>query len=308
MAYTHEHYTILLSFNEQSIYIKLTDTVNFMCYEGNFESCDFPKNFSLQEMYTVLQKCFQGEEHYSFIVQSLSGNLKLFFKALIGGFVNVGFSIFVKEKILSNDGQLTINFNRLEQKQAYEVQQLAKRCETLDNRCNSLEKALQKQSEDFYRILDRLDVLIFPTNKITCQSQFPRAMPKISSETLEINCQEFSHVRFENLRTFYKLKKLVIRQFFSVYSDLTYVANNTVTDLELVCEGHSTFTSLKGFTNFPSLTSLTVVSAPGLANVVAMLKSAPHKINSFKFQGCTSVNVVEMQTYCQENKIFVAFS
>lgn len=308
MAYIHEHYTILLSFNEQSIYIKLTDTVNFMCYEGNFESCDFPKNFSLQEMYTVLQKCFQGEEHYSFIVQSLSGNLKLFFKALIGGFVNVGFSIFVKEKILSNDGQLTINFNRLEQKQAYDVQQLVRRCETLDNRCNSLENALQKQSEDFYRILDRLDVLIFPTKSISCQSQFPRAMPKISSETLEINCQEFSHMRFENLRTFYKLKKLVIRQFFSVYSDLTYVANNTVTDLELVCEGHSTFTSLKGFTNFPNLTSLTVVSAPGLTNVVAMLKSAPHKINTFKFQGCTSVNVVEMQTYCQENKIFVAFS
>ena len=145
MTYTHGHYTVLLSQNEQSIFIKLTDTVNFMCYEGNLESSDFPKNYSLVENFTILQKCFAALNDYRVTLTTMTGNMKLQVKALVGGFVRVDFAIFVKEKILSNDGQLTLNFNRMEQKQDHAVQNLAKRCEALDNRCKTLETALAKQ-------------------------------------------------------------------------------------------------------------------------------------------------------------------
>jgi hypothetical protein len=210
---------------------------------------------------------------------------------------------------LSNDGQLTMNFNRIEQRQELINQSLVERCETLDKRCNALEAQLEKQSKEFYQILDQLDVLLFPTNQISCQTQLPIAMPKISSETLAINSHNFgSPMRFENLSKFYQLKKLVIRQFHTVCNDLTRLSNKTVLDLELICEGQSHFNSLKGIDNFPNLTSLTVIGAPGLTNVVATLKSVPHKIKTFKFQTCAGINVVEMQTYCQENKFFVAFS
>jgi hypothetical protein len=218
------------------------------------------------------------------------------------------FAIFVKEKILSNDGQLTLNFNRMEQKQDHAVQNLVKRCEALDNRCKTLETALAKQSEDFFRVIDRLDVMLFPTQHITCQSQFPTAFPKISCEELTINAQQFNHMRFENLYIFYKLKLLKINHFYGLINNLKNMSNESVIELELTCNGQSTFTSLEGFKNFPNLTTLTVITAPALTNVVATLKSAPHKIKTLKFQGCAAINVVELQTYCQENKIFVALS
>lgn len=308
MTYAHGHYTVLLSQNEQSIFIKLTDTVNFMCYEGNLESSDFPKNFSLVENFTILQKCFEALNDYSVTLSTMTGNLKLQVKALVGGFVRVDFAIFVKEKILSNDGQLTLNFNRMEQKQDHAVQNLAKRCEALDNRCKTLETALAKQGEEFFKVIDRLDVMLFPTQQISCQSQFPLAFPKISCEELTINAQHFNHMRFENLYIFYKLKRLKINHVYGLINNLETMSNESVIELELTCNGQSTFTSLEGFKNFPSLTTLTVITAPALKNVVQSLNSAPHKIKTLKFQGCAAINVVELQTYCQENKIFVALS
>ncbi len=306
--FTHGHYTVLLSQNDQTIYIKLTDTVNFMCYEGNLESSDFPKNYSLVENFTILQKCFEALNDYRVTISTMTGNLKLGFKALVGGFVRVDFAIFVKEKILSNDGQLTLNFNRMEQKQDHAVQNLVKRCEALDNRCKTLETALAKQGEEFFRIIDRLDVLLFPTQQITCQSQFPTAFPKISCEELFIqDAHQFGQIRLENLSIFYKLKKLKIQNFVSI-ANLSLLSNETVTELEMNCASNGSFKSLEGFKNFPNLTTLTVITSPALTNVVATLKSAPHKIKTLKFQGCAAINVVELQTYCQENKIFVALS
>lgn len=310
MTYTHGHYTVLLSQNEQSIFIKLTDTVNFMCYEGNLESSDFPKNYSLVENFTILQKCFEALHDYRVTLSTMTGNLKLHVKALVGGFVRVDFAIFVKEKILSNDGQLTLNFNRMEQKQDHAVQNLAKRCEALDNRCKTLETALAKQSEDFFKVIDRLDVLMFApsSHRFSCSTQFPIAMPKISCEELFIqNAHQFGQMRLENLSIFYKLKTLKIHNFLNI-PNLSLLSNETVTELELNCASNGSFTSLEGFKNFPSLTTLTVITAPALKNVVQSLNSAPHKIKTLKFQGCAAINVVELQTYCQENKIFVALS
>jgi hypothetical protein len=149
---------------------------------------------------------------------------------------------------------------------------------------------------------------LFPPTSIGDQSQFPTALPKISSEELVINAQQYNHMRFQNLSIFYKLKVLKINTFHGVKTNLKDLSNETVTELELNCSSQSTFKSLDGFENFPGLTTLTVITAPGLTNVVQTLKSAPHKIKTIKFQGCGAVNVVELQTYCQENKIFLALS
>jgi hypothetical protein len=281
-----------------------------MCYEGNLESSDFPKNYSLVENFTILQKCFEALNDYRVTLTVMTGNMKLGFKALVGGFMRVDFAIFVKEKILSNDGQLTLNFNRMEQKQDHAVQNLVKRCEALDNRCKTLETALTKQGEEFFRVIDRLDVLMFAPcpHRISCHTQFPIAMPKISCEELFIqNAHQFGQIRLENLSIFYKLKKLKIHNFINI-TNLSLLSNETVTELEMNCASNGSFTSLEGFKNFPNLTTLTVITAPALTNVVQSLKSAPHKIKTLKFQGCAAINVVELQTYCQENKIFVALS
>ena len=310
-SYTHGSFAVQLSHPDpNAVYLKITDTLNFVCYEGNLQSSDFKKDFAIADQYAILQKCFEDAEHYSVTLSPTSGNLKLKFVALIGGILHWELIVFVKEKILSNDGKLTLDFNRMEQKQEMAIQGLVKRCETLDRRCKLLEDTLEKQSKEFFHVIDRIDVSLYAhcPHRMSCPSQFPIAMPKISCEEITIdNAASFGNMRFENLSVFYKLKKLKISNFIQK-PDLTTLANETVTELELQSGGNGTFTSLKGFENFPSLTTLTVISAPGLTNVVAVLKSKPHKIKTLKFQGCGGVNVVELQTYCQENKIFVALS
>lgn len=308
-TFTFDNYSVILSFDgDRTIYIKLTDKVNFMVYEANLTGNDFAKDLfapSMAERFTVMCKCFGSEKNYSRTTSIVNGNLKLKFTGVLDDFLRIGFDVYLKEKILSNDGQLTMNFNRIEQRQELVNQSLVERCDALDKRCNALETQLEKQSKEFYQILDQLDVLLFPASQMSCHSQFPIAMPKISSETLDVNQAAMGQLRFENLSTFYKLRKLTIRSF--TLSNLERMKNNTITDLELHGSG-TAFNSLKGIENFPNLTSLTVSGAPGLTNVVATLKSVPHKIKTFKFQTCAGINVVEMQTYCQENKFFVAFS
>ena len=310
-SYTHGSFSILLSQPDaNTVYLKITDTHNFMCYEGNLQPSDFKKDFTIADQYAIIQKCFEEEEGGDYVVtmSATSGNLKLKFNALVGGILHFELVIFVKEKILSGDGRLTLDFNRMEQKQEMANQLLVKRCDALEKRCNGLENALLKQEQKFFKIIDRLDILMFPTQQVTCQSQFPRAMPKISSEEITIsNAQEFRVMRLENLSTFYKLKKLKIHNFI-ITPSLASFANETVTNLEFDCGNNPAFNSLTGFDNFPNLDSLTVISAPGLTNVVTVLKSKPHKIKTLKFQTCAGINVVELQTYCQENKIFVALS
>ena len=309
-SYTHGSFSILLSQPDtNAVYLKITDTLNFMCYEGNLQPSDFKKDFTIADQYAIIQKCFEEESgDYAVSMSATSGNLKLKFNALVGGILHFELVIFVKEKILSGDGRLTLDFNRMEQKQEMANQALVKRCDALEKRCKDLEHALVKQGKDFFKIIDRLDILMFPTKQVTCQTQFPQAFPKISSEEITLNAQQFGHMRFENLSTFYKLKQLKIHQFHNLKHNLDSFANETVTHLELDCSGQPTFNSLTGFENFPNLESLTVISAPGLTNVVAVLKSKPHKIKTLKFQTCAAINVVELQTYCQENKIFVALS
>lgn len=310
-SFVHGVYTVVLSHNEKNIYIKLTDTVNFMCYEDTFLERDFSKHFSFLEHGVILRKCLeQTDEAYRVTLIPEANNLKLQVNALVGGIIHVDFTLFVSEKILSNDGQLTLTFNRLTQKQEHDVKELTKKYDLLTKRCEALETALRTQRDEFFKVIDRLDVLLFAPHVISDQSHFNSYVPKISCENLDINCSAFGNsnaqFRFNNLIMFYKLRQLRLQAF--IKPNLKDFSNSTLIEIELNCGNNGTFASLEGFTNFPSLTTLTVITAPGLTNVVQTLKSAPHKIKTIKFQGCGGVNVVELQTYCQENKIFLALS
>ena len=73
------------------------------------------------------------------------------------------------------------------------------------------------------------------------------------------------------------------------------------------CSG-GTFTSLEGIQNFPNLEILTITNAPGLRDVVSILKLRKHNIKTLKLNLCQAVNIVELQTYCQVNNVFLAIS
>ena len=305
-AFTIKNYTILTSLNERSIYMKITDTVGFMCYEGTVEPSGLRISIALADAYVIINNCFAEESGYVVNIIVSSGNMKLKFNAVIGGFLKMEFDVFLKEKIMSNDGQLTMSFNRIEQKQEIALQSLAKRCEDLEAQLKTQNSLMGTEIARLVDIISKLEVPIAPTQQWTCNSQ-KQFVANIASTVLEIHNTATSSFVQRSVNTFYQLEKLIFLNFNGIHN-LTSMSNKTVKEIEIRAHNQAQLVSLQGIENFPELNVLTVISAPGLTNVVKTLSETKHKIKTLKFQGCAAINVVELQTYCQVNGVFLALS
>lgn len=290
-TFSTKQYSIATSKGDRTLYIKVVDIVAYLCYEGNLEY----KGSSLDDTYTIVTKCFADEPDYKYTLSITNGTMKIGFSATIGGFFKIAFDAFLKEKVMSGDGQLTMNFMRLEQ------------------HCNKLEKQLEEQQkkseQDIQRLMDiigKMDVFVAPAHHWTHRTHTHHTA-NIASTVVTIQNADTQMFIERNIAAFYKLQKLTIGNFISM-PNLKNMSNATVTEIELQCAGSGTFTSLEGINNFPNLEILFVTSAPGLNNVVTVLKATTHKIKTLKIQACAQVNVVELQTYCQTNKIMLAIS
>ena len=301
-TFSYKNYSIVLSMNERSIYMKIIDTINFLSYEGNVDLKELRVSIDLEGAYKIMVCCFKEETNYLVTISVNSGVLKLAFNAVIGGFLKMNFEVLLREKLMSNDGQLTLNFNKLEQKQAQAIDTLTKKCADLEENVNKMLK-----------IIDCCQIFMTnihgPSGWCDIQSNTQTIMNNISSK--EITMTDQGQTIWNNIKVFYQLTKFTITNFNAGnnINNLSKFGNNNLKELILNCvSGHPSFSSLSGIENFPNLEILTITSAPGLRDVVKVLTDAKHKIKTLKFQGCTGVNVVELQTYCQVNKVFLAIS
>jgi len=305
-AFTIKNYTILTSLNERSIYMKITDTVGFMCYEGTVEPSGLRISIALADAHVIINNCFAEESGYVVNISVSSGNMKLKFNAVVGGFLKMEFDVFLKEKIMSNDGQLTMSFNRIEQKQEIALQSLAKRCEELEAQLKTQSSLMGAEIGRLVDIISKLEVPIAPTHHWSDNGQ-KQFVANIASTVLEIHNTATSAFVPRNVNTFYQLEKLIFLNFNEI-PNLSSMSNKTVNEIEIRAHNQGQLVSLQGIENFPELNVLTVVQAPGLTNVVKTLSETKHKIKTLKFQGCGGINVVELQTYCQVNGVFLALS
>ena len=302
-TFNYKNYSVVLSLNERAIYLKIIDNINFLSYEGNVDLKELRVSIDLEGAYKIMINCFKEQEiNYSVIISVNTGVLKLAFNALIGGFLKMNFEVLLREKLMSNDGQLTLNFNKLEQKQAQAIDILTKKCA-------DLEAGLTKMKQ----IIDCCQIFmtnIYSSSGHWCdiQSNSQTRLNNISAK--EITMQDHGQTIWKNINVFYQLEKFTITNFNSGnnINNLAGFSNQNLTELVLNCAGHATFNSLYGIENFPNLEILTITGTPGLKDVVTVLKATKHKIKTLKFQQCTGVNVVELQTYCQVNNIFLALS
>ncbi len=301
-TFNYKSYSVVLSLNERAIYLKIIDTINFLSYEGNVDLKELRLSIDIDGAYKIMVSCFKEETNYSVCISVNSGILKLAFNALIGGFLKMNFDVLLREKLMSNDGQLTLNFNKLEQKQAQAIDMLTKKCADLEANVNKMQQ-----------IIDCCQ--IFMTNIYTpqghwcdIQSNSQTYLNNISAK--EIAITDHGQTIWNNISVFYQLTKFTIANFNAGnnISNLSKFSNSNLTELILNCCAHASFTSLEGIQGFPSLEILTITSAPGLRDVVTVLKATKHKIKTLKFQACAAVNVVELQTYCQVNNVFLAIS
>jgi hypothetical protein len=180
----------------------------------------------------------------------------------------------------------------------------------LTKKCADLEANVNKMQQ----IIDCCQ--IFMTNIYTPQGNWCDIQTTSTTTHLnnisakEITMQDHGQTIWKNIRVFYQLEKFTITNFNTGnnMNNLAKFSNNNLKELTLNCCTHASFVSLTGIENFPNLEILTITSAPGLKDVVTALKATEHKIKTLKFQACTGVNVVELQTYCQVNNIFLALS
>ena len=150
---SYKNYSVTISLNERAIYLKIIDTINFLSYEGNIDLKELRIPVDLDAAYKVMLNSFKEEKDYSVCINANSGNLKIIFNALFAGFLKINFEVLLREKLMSNDGQLTLNFNKLEQKQAQAIDSLTKKCA-------DLEGALAKQQQNFTEQLEFLKGVI----------------------------------------------------------------------------------------------------------------------------------------------------
>ena len=321
----------IASLNERTIYIKVSDAVNYTVYESNIELKELRLSLDLEDAYKIIVRCLEGskgpvasegsyngasEGSYRVTTSVNTGIMKMAFSARVEGFLKINFDIILKEKIMSNDGQLTLSMNRIEQKQTMAIEELTKKCADLEETITKQQQNFTEQLEFLKGVINGIDIFTSPSHHWTAvaQTQFTA---NIASTELTLNGD--GNFNAKSIASFYQLKKLTIAGFSSQSSlggicsspgrpiALSGMHNKTLKEMILHCSG-GTFTSLQGIHGFPNLEILTVTSAPGLTNVVSILSQTKHTIKTLKFQTCAAVNVVELQTYCQVNGIFLALS
>jgi len=284
-----EKYSIVSSLNERNIYVKVIDRIIFMCYEANIDSKELRLPIELNNTYQLMSKCFNRVPGYTATLTISSGIMKIMFNALVEGYLKISFEIILREKVMSNDSQLTMNFHRIEQKQEQAVQHLTERLSQLE------------------RIVEAISYAEF--NMFTT-----------SHNSTHNSCQQFWKVNttemtltgnywdFGKLKLFYQLQKLTLSNcgdnscHFIGFKN-SNIKNDTVKELILTTINGGQFISLAGLDGFPNLEKLTIKTCPQLRDVVNVLNNYKHKIHTIDITGCGAINNTEIMTYCQKNNI-----
>jgi len=279
-AFTIKNYSILTSLNKTQIYIKMMDTVTHLSYETNLDQGELRLSTSLEDTYKIITHCFAEDAGYKVVISVKSGVLKLKFHAVIGGFLKLDFDVLLKEKLLSNDAQLTLFMNQLEQRQESVV-------ETLTKRCNELASLIMAQETRFNQLESLLNTISCAEIELRLNAFFP-----INSQTVTI--QGDAHLKVDKMSYLYKLQKIVFTSF--SFPDFTSFKNGTLR--EMTIESASKLTGFKGLDGFPNLETLSILGAPGLKDFSGLYKTGS-KLKYLKIPEASAT----LQQFCKEHKI-----
>ena len=282
MSFEFENYSIISSLNERTIYIKVIDTITFMCYESNVDSKELRLSIELCDSYKLMCKCFHLESGYNVIITVNTGIMKLSFAAIVEGYLKINFEIMLREKVMSNDGQLTLNFNRIEQKQSQAIQVLTQKLAQLEGLVDALSYA-------------EIYMLTTPHNQSHNSNQLYWKM-NTTEMTLHSNYWDYSKICL-----LYKLEKLTL----TGCTDITNFKTNKISNKtvkELIFNGLSGLHVITGLDSFPQLEKITFTTCP-IKDLVTVLNSYKHKIKHINIKACAQINNTELMTYCQKNNI-----
>jgi hypothetical protein len=288
------NYSVLSSLNERTIYMKITDNLGFLQYESNIDIKELRLNLDLADAYTIIKNCFQKKDGYNVVLTHVTGNLKLNFNALVGGFLKMNFELLMKERVMSNDSQLTSTINRLEQK------------------ISCLEKQVIQKNKEFLDLTEKLSysTCCIWNGTIICDSSFrnsglkPWLFPLMNIKELRI--EDCRVVNLQLIKNLYCLEKICFANF--THNDIFSSGLYSDSLKEFCIYNSGNINSLKGIENLSGLTTINLNDCTNLTDVPTILGSYNCKIKHIGVNRCRIINVVEIQTFCQKNGIELTIS
>ena len=309
-AFIIKHYTILTSFSNRTIYMKFTDTIGFINYETYLDNSDFHLSLPLESVYQLMTNCFAEDAGYSVDITISGKTMTLRFRAQINGFIMYDFPVHIKEKMITTEGQLTLNFNRMEERQT-QLERMVQKWTTdavasVDKRCNDAIASIDRQCNDAIASVDNLlsslqsrvskleSIVVNAELNIRLNSAF------VSLGTTSLTIPADNYLKLDKLVYLYNLQRLSFAPI--TLTDLSGCKHPHIKELYLDGGNTTHFRSLFGIANMPSIEHISIINAPGITSVSESLPST-HKIKSMCVKGCPGLNIEGLSIYCRVNHI-----
>jgi len=139
-SYQINNLYIMCSCTERAIYMKIMDKFTHTCYEGNTD----PKEIrglvgTISDIYRLINKCL-SEETVEFSVNN--GIMKCGFETCLESIFTLKFDILLREKILGQDGEVSLKIFDLEQQLRESREQIEKLEQRLIERENEMKQEI----------------------------------------------------------------------------------------------------------------------------------------------------------------------
>jgi len=248
-------------------------------------------SFDIKDIYQLITKSFEAfakdDESSGFSVKPSIDNavLQLQFHCIVGGFLNVTFDLRMREKLMSNDAQLSINLQRIEHKQREEFDQFTER---------------MKRMETILEALGHAEICFMHVNNTDFLFSHPIS---IKALTIDASSRPISDYSFIKIKHFYQLETLDLHNC-NNQSTPSQLSNPNVKKLTI--RRCNTFTNASFITNFPNLQELRMESIDLAFNAdfVTTIKTVKHNIEKFTFIRCPlSSLTAELTSYCNQTGI-----
>ena len=290
------------------IYILIVNKIQHRSYETIIRPSDIMNIvLNIHSIHQIIVKSFDSEnDDYTFNMNFTGNSLKLSFDALFDKFLKINFDVFLAEKKISSDEELSYNFNKMEIK----LRELEETIAQQQNQIISLENNLS----------NGVISLIHNTfNGYHYAFNFMIPLNLTELDLSENDCFRgynniFLYLDYEKIALLYKLKKLKL--YLNSYHFSTALAKSKTIE-HLTINQHNGASGrfhsrpkpdkFTGLEHFPNLKHLCVENSTFNSNesFVHNLKSYNHKITKIEMISCTNHNNSELENYCRNNKIEV---
>lgn len=279
--------------------MKLTDTIGFINYETYLDNSDFHLSLPLESVYQLMTNCFAEDAGYSVDITISGKTMTLRFRAQINGFIMYDFPVHIKEKMITTEGQLTLNFNRMEERQT-QLERMVQKWTTdavasVDRQCNDAIASVDNLLSSLQSRVSKLESIVVNAElNIRLNSAF------VQLGTTSLTIPADNYLKLDKLMYLYNLQRLSFAPI--TLTDLSGCKHPHIKELHLDGGNTTHFRSLFGIANMPSIEHISIINAPGIISVSESLPST-HKIKSMCVKGCPGLNIEGLSIYCRINHI-----